>query len=327
MVFTRCSLRIVAIYLLVALWSGGAHAVRALSTSTAVQTTATAGAQPSQLELEKLQVEKERLSLERARFDYDKKARTWEFTEKFLGAIHYFVATAALLAGGIWAYFKFVRYRTLKPRLEFSFDWELLDQDYSCLLAILRLKLANMGQTKIALRKKNRHRCFLKYALITEALSLSQQPISLLTVPAQRLQHIDTVFAAHGWIEPGETIDDVKVLTIEKKKLLAVQFEVLAFGARKWSASAAFPLIGSSVGDSCDSEDEQDEYEEAEAIEEGLRSVLARARRLSEVERLPLEDLIHEIEALLRSVNMGRAFVRNGERLIDKAEQCLRSIK
>jgi len=24
---------------------------------------------------------------------------------------------------------------------------------------------------------------------------------------------------------------------------------------------------------------------------------------------------------------MGRAFVRNGERLIDKAEQCLRSIK
>jgi len=178
MVFTRCSLRIVAIYLLVALWSGGAHAVRALSTSTAVQTTATAGAQPSQLELEKLQVEKERLSLERARFDYDKKARTWEFTEKFLGAIHYFVATAALLAGGIWAYFKFVRYRTLKPRLEFSFDWTLLDQEYSYLLAILRLKLANMGQTKIALRKKNRHRCFLKYALITEALSLSATNLS-----------------------------------------------------------------------------------------------------------------------------------------------------
>jgi hypothetical protein len=229
--------------------------------------------------------------------------------------------------GGIWAYFKFVRYRTLKPRLIFSFDWKLLDQDYSHLLAILRLKLENRGQAKVGLRKKKQHRCYLKYALITEALSLSQQPISLLTVPAQRLLHLDTVFAAHGWIEPGETIDDVKVLTIEKKKLLAVQFEVLAFGAQKWSAPAAFPLIGSSVSDSCDSEDEQDEYTEAEATEEGLRSVLARARRLSEVERLPLKDLIHEIEALLRDVNRERTFVRNGRRLIDKAEQCLRSIK
>jgi hypothetical protein len=72
-------------------------------------------------------------------------------------------------------------------------------------VAILTVRLRNPGNTKVDLRrKKDKHRCFLKYALITAAPV--DDALSLISLPVDELEHLDTVFSAHKWIEPGETM-------------------------------------------------------------------------------------------------------------------------
>ncbi len=246
---------------------------------------------------------------------------TLEIAHQISGTIHDVIASAAVIIGAVWAYFRFVRFRTLRPRLEFSFEWSRSDMDDSHSVAILTAKLANKGHTKVQLRKDNNPRCFLKYALIP--VSRSAGTVTLLNIPPSGLEHIDAVFVPHRWIEPGETIDDVKVLNIDRTRLLAIQFELVLFGWKKWSAVAAFPLIGEGVSQSSKSEDEQDEYEEFDALREGLRNVLARIRRLKNQN---LEKLEIQIDALLKSPVTSGSFVSQAKGLIDEGEKGLRSI-
>jgi hypothetical protein len=86
-------------------------------------------------------------------------------------------------------------------------------------------------------------------------------------------------------------------------------------------------LIGQRESNSFKSEDEQDEYEEAEALREGLRNVLARISQLNEGERSNLQQIVEEVEALLRESNAAWNFVRRAEDLSTKAEKALRAIR
>lgn len=245
----------------------------------------------------------------------------WKTSHEIAGTFQNVIASAAVIIGALWAYFRFVRFRTLRPRLEFNFECSRSNIDDSHGLLILTVKLTNRGQTKVGLRKGTLPRCFLKYALIPE--SDPDAAVALLTIPPNRLEHLDIAFKPHGWIEPGETIDDVKVLKIRTSRLLAVQVELLVFGVQKWSASAAFPLIGGPASSSFKSEDEQDAYEEAEALREQLRNVVARIGRLDESERARFQSLIGEIDALLKESDT--AFVSRAESLATKAEEALRA--
>lgn len=248
----------------------------------------------------------------------------WKTGQEIAGTFQNLIASAAVIVVALWAYFRFVRFRTLRPRLEFNFECSRSNIDDSHVLVILTVKLTNRGQTKVELREGKHPRCFLKYALI--AHEGPDVVIALLTVPPNRLEHLDAAFGPHRWIEPGETIDDVKVISINKARLLAIQVELVVFGVQKWSASAAFPLIGDPESKSFKSEDEQDEYEEAEALREGLRNVLARIRQLNETERAHFESMVGEIEALLSESDAALNFVSRAERLATKAEEALRAI-
>jgi hypothetical protein len=243
----------------------------------------------------------------------------WKSRHEIAGTIQNFISSAAIIVGAGWAYFKFVRFRTLRPRLEFKFDFGRSEVDDSHALLILRLYLTNKGQTKVELRKAEHPRCFLKYALIPEAGSAA--PVALLTIPPHRLKHLDAAFRPHRWVEPGETIDDVKVLKINKARSIAVQVELVLFGLHKWSASAAVPLIGHPESKSFESEDEQDDYDEAEALQEGLQNALARIRFLVQSE--DRQSIMEEIEALLRESNVTKKFASKAEHLVTRAERLL----
>jgi hypothetical protein len=243
------------------------------------------------------------------------------------------VAAAAVVVGALWAYFRFVRFRTLKPRLKFTFEWTRSEVNHFRSLLILTLKLVNRGRSKVVLREDRDPRCFLKYALIRESGSAAN--FALLNVPPRRLEHLDTVFAAHRWIEPGETIDDVKLMEVDRTGLLAIQIEVLVFGEKKYSAPAAISLLGVPASSGSDSEDEQDEYEEIECLIEGLGSVLARILRLGEDARESMQGLMEKIERCrecLDRVTQGQPsgestskLLSEGERLKREAEEVLRS--
>jgi hypothetical protein len=247
----------------------------------------------------------------------------WELAKTISATIQSVAAAAAVIGGAVWGYFRFVRFRTLKPRLEFSFDWSCADDGETKSVAILTLRLRNPGNAKVDLRReKDEPRCFLKYALITA--DLAHDALSLISLPVDELEHLDTVFLAHKWIEPSEAIDDVKILHIQRQGVLAAQFEVVIYGAQKWSASAAFPLLGANM--SSKSEDEQDQYQETEAVKEGLKNSLARARRalkhLAGDDKTTLEGIIQETASLLGSLGSGLV----GSHLLGEAKRLKREL-
>ena len=67
--------------------------------------------------------------------------------------VNKFVATLAFLFAGGWAFFHFVRFRTLKKRVEFSFDWKASPTEGSSIVGILTVKLKNTCNTEIEIRK------------------------------------------------------------------------------------------------------------------------------------------------------------------------------
>jgi hypothetical protein len=196
-------------------------------------------------------------------------------------------------------------------------------------LGILTLKLTNKGNTRIDLREKGKEGgglCILRYALLEAGKS--ESPVSIISVTEEdELDDLGGVFLAHKWIEPSETIDDVRAIHIRDldfdKDPLAVQFEILVYGKKKWTASAAFPLAGTTaqvelvkdaiqafqppgfgVRGSATSEDEQDDYTEVEKIRLLLRgriyegnSILSKGRAGVKKEALTLT--IQEAHTLL----------------------------
>src|SRR6266545_2898743 len=71
----------------------------------------------------------------------------------WVDAISKIISTAAIIVGGTWAYYKFVRGRTFAKRAELEVTGELLDADELRALRA-RVTLRNTGATKIPLRAK-----------------------------------------------------------------------------------------------------------------------------------------------------------------------------
>lgn len=192
------------------------------------------------------------------------------------------VATAAVAVAGWWAFFRFIRFRTLNPRVEFSFDWktDILDVPQlvqgTSLLGILTVKLANRGNTQIELRKDENYRCTLGVGLITPPSNPGCMTYA--NCRASALEPLPFLFKAHRRIEPGETIDDVVVIFVKVRDAVAIQFnaQLLTLRPTSWlralrgkgdrealmSSTVAFPIAPGKSGSSASNNDEQDDYNE-----------------------------------------------------------------
>ncbi|HUU17881.1 MAG TPA: hypothetical protein VMW72_12075 [Sedimentisphaerales bacterium] len=218
----------------------------------------------------------------------------WGQAKNVITTTQSLVTSIALIIGAIWAYYRFIRFRTLKPRMEFSFDFNRFSSDHDSSVAIVKFKVCNKGNTKVDLRNDMKHRCFLKYGLIETNGSVKR--VSIISKSSKQLKYIDKVFIAHGWIEPNETLDDVKIINVPTKKNTVIQLELEIFGQykwifrehkTKWSASTAFPLISDVTTSSFTSEDEQDEYEETEWVIAAMETNMNRAEAMLESSSLP----------------------------------------
>lgn len=108
------------------------------------------------------------------------------------------ITTAAILVGGIWAYFKFAQGRTFRPRIEVDLSGQWRDVGESKLLHA-RIRVKNIGLSKITLIQKGTG---LRASLLAE-----NQP----SPPARsswRDGRVYTILDKHAWIEPGETVSD-----------------------------------------------------------------------------------------------------------------------
>jgi hypothetical protein len=209
----------------------------------------------------------------------------WTKVKDITASIQSVLSSIALLVGAIWVYYRFVIFRTLKPRLEFSINIDkFMTGPYQATM-IIKSRVCNKGNTKVDLTKA-RHRCYLRYGLLETTCSTNIT--SVVSRSSKELSPIDNIFAEHTAIEPSEAIDDVKVITMPVRNWGVVQLEVAIWGyytsffrqhLRRYSAATAFQITGNAVNSSFTSEDEQAEYKE---WEETLEALEMRRNKLKE---------------------------------------------
>jgi hypothetical protein len=185
----------------------------------------------------------------------------------------------------------------------------------------------------------NRMAASRRHALATRSQRLPAK--NFISKASKQLKRIDNVFVVHGWIEPNETIDDIKIIKVPTQKNIVIQLEVEVFGHDKWlfrehktklSASTAFSLIGDATTFSSTSEDEQNVYEETEAAIAGIETNVNRADAmlespsLREEDRKGLSKLIEQGTRLLGDLPERRDLLHEAWKLIKALQEYLDSL-
>jgi hypothetical protein len=210
------------------------------------------------------------------------------------------VQTLAILVGGVWAYFKFIRGRTFASRAEVSVKGALYSvEDQPIIKATVYLR--NTGASKLAAEKEGKI-VRLYGAKLTNA-SGSVEWVKLRT---------NSIFGSHGWIESQETITEELLLPASSNgdaswsayKLEAVVLGKLGRIRRKgvkWSGDTIIPGEMKSEAQSNVVPDPHRPSEEKEnASGDGLASTtefLSRRPRIPQESRIPRTGAPDDSEA------------------------------
>lgn len=136
-----------------------------------------------------------------------------------------------LIVGGLWAYYKFFKGRTFRPRLELAVSGDTWQANaLTHLRACIEIK--NVGLSKLELSQKGSG---LRVFSQTPAQGSSGSPS---VVEWQRLMTLP-VFEKHKWIEPGETIADETLISIGAVDGRAVKLELrIVANGIEWNSRA-----------------------------------------------------------------------------------------
>jgi hypothetical protein len=142
-------------------------------------------------------------------------------TEKAIRAI-------ALLVGGSWAYLKYARGRTFRKRLETKLQLRHIRAHGHSYL-ILQVSLKNVGLSKVSIDSEGTAlRIFISSAMPQTGYGFPPNWVHIATTSA---------LASHEWIEPGEFIEDIQIVSIPEAHDGAVQCELFVIsGETEWSA-------------------------------------------------------------------------------------------
>lgn len=141
------------------------------------------------------------------------------------------VTALALLIGGFWAYFKYVRGRTLVERLKVSVDGHL-DSARGLLLVNAAAEASNIGARELLIAQNG------------TVLSLFAHRYSETDSEAQEasweLVGTWNVFQGQRFLEPGETVQEHKIIEIPAGRFSALMLELNVYSesGRNWIAQA-----------------------------------------------------------------------------------------
>jgi len=135
-------------------------------------------------------------------------AQTW------IDIIGPIITAVVAVLGGIFAYFKFVRGRIFRPRIDINMSAQWVKSDEKNLL-LGRIEVKNIGTSKIAVKHRGT-------GLRVSALAADQPPAPAATVWERR--KTCAILKDHDWIESGETVSDDILLNLDIAPAL-VKFE------------------------------------------------------------------------------------------------------
>jgi hypothetical protein len=130
--------------------------------------------------------------------------------------VHAGITAAAIVFGGLWAYFKFVKGRTYRPRLSvaISGQWRRIAGKN---LLHTRVTVKNIGASVVTLQKKGS-------GLRVNFLAAGQPDAP--TAATWEVVRVFDILREHVWIEPGETVSDDQLLDLDIADPTVTLFEV-----------------------------------------------------------------------------------------------------
>jgi hypothetical protein len=148
-------------------------------------------------------------------------------TKTVVDIINTSVTALAIVVGGIWAYFKFVKGRTYRMRTQtnLSGEWRLLNGRH---LLHVQITVKNIGASKVKLTQEGTG---LRVKILPSSTTMEDRgPVSW-----RRFGTFE-VLLEHEWIEPEETISDELLISLSELGPQSVLLEVRLVLDRQWPA-------------------------------------------------------------------------------------------
>jgi hypothetical protein len=135
--------------------------------------------------------------------------------QSVVGIVGTVVTAVALTVGGLWAYFKFVKGRTYRPRLEvgMSGQWRQLE---GVDLLHARITVRNIGNSVVTLLQRGTG-----LGVSVPAADQGTAPVAV----AWTVLRVFEILGEHEWIEPGEMVSDDVLLNLGIPEPVPVRFE------------------------------------------------------------------------------------------------------
>jgi hypothetical protein len=140
--------------------------------------------------------------------------------DQLTSAIDHLVTVAALIVGGIWAYYKFFKSRTFVPRLVFSIKGSVFAMGKGRIV-VAAFKIKNVGLSQIKFREQSN---------LARILAYTQEPKDKIKRIEWKLLRTYNVFERHSWIEPGETITDEIAISVCTQEHVVFLIELRTVG-------------------------------------------------------------------------------------------------
>lgn len=166
----------------------------------------------------------------------------WTRTKDVVDVVKNVVTIIAVGAGAVWGYFNFFKGRTYRSRLEPKVSGKLISRNGAHYL-VVTAQLKNVGLSDVKINQKGSGLRVFAYAVVEQvAKARSVQQSRLITV---------AVFEEHGWIEPGELIEDQRLVAIPDIEYVALQTKLRIVSNKiEWNSAAIIEppqvVVGSS---------------------------------------------------------------------------------
>jgi len=154
----------------------------------------------------------------------------WERTKDFAEASANVTQSLALIAGGVWAYFKFAKGRTFRDRLNPTVSGKLVSIDGSVFL-IGTIQLQNVGLSRISFDHEASSLAVFEF--------VPSQPKEILRVNNSLVTYFSVFGDTDRYIEPNEVVERQTLIALPSGSRVGYQleFKVLSDSGYIWRAT------------------------------------------------------------------------------------------
>ena len=154
--------------------------------------------------------------------------------DTFFSIIQRFLTIIGVFIGAIWAYYKYFRGRTFRPRMDTNILGNIV-KDNGTLYLIATIKIKNVGLSRIDIKPKGSG---MRIIGLIKKSGMS----SLKRYKGKRIRTV-SILNDHRWIEPGETIEDVQLFILPNRNYYGIKLDARLITKNiAWNFSSVFEV-------------------------------------------------------------------------------------